>query len=84
MTGRKRKPDLSEVPVTVADLRDHYEGRVFLVCPTCFAEYSAHKGDYWNLPAEHVFTCEHGGDDTYPEANCRLVRRETRLVDVRP
>ena len=76
MTARKRKIDLSEVPVTVADLRDDYEGHVFLVCPICFGEYSAHAGDYWNLPKDHVMQC--------CDVDMRLVRRETRLVDVRP
>lgn len=78
MTARKRKVDLSEVPVTVADLKDHYEGHVFLYCETCFGEYSATKGDYWDMPEEEAFTCDHCG------TNLRLVRRETRLVDVRP
>lgn len=26
-------------------------------CPRCGAEYSANKGDYWDVRADHKFTC---------------------------
>lgn len=29
-----------------------------LHCPSCGAEYSGNAGDYWNLPDDHVFTCQ--------------------------
>ena len=28
-----------------------------IYCPVCGSEYSAHKGDYWDTPLDHVFTC---------------------------
>jgi hypothetical protein len=68
--------------VTTADLKDDYEGHVFLYCEECFGEFSACKSDYWYMPADEVFTCNHGGAYD-PPANMRLVRRETRLVGVR-
>lgn len=76
--------------VTVADLKDKYEGgHVFLFCDVCGAEYSATKGDYWNHRSDHVFTCDHGaaqGEDgdfsDFPETPMRLVRKECRLVDL--
>ena len=74
--------------VTVADLKDKYNegGRVFLFCDVCGAEYSATKGDYWNHPSDHVFTCDHGGEEgnfgDFPETPMRLVRKECRFVDL--
>ena len=75
--------------ITVADLCDSYEGYVFLYCDVCSAEYSATRGDYWNTPLDHVFTCAHGAgesDSLYaedPPADMRLVRKVTRLVNVK-
>jgi hypothetical protein len=46
--------------ITVADLTDQIglKGtRPFLYCQVCREVYSANKGDYWNTPADHVFTC---------------------------
>lgn len=47
--------------VTTADLADQILDKTraggFLLCPDCGAEYSASTGDYWNLPADYVFTC---------------------------
>lgn len=48
--------------------------RPFLYCARCGAEYSATPGDYWNLPADHVFKC----------GECRrLMRLVTRHVEYR-
>lgn len=33
------------------------EPRPMLYCRQCGAEYSADKGDYWNLLETHVFKC---------------------------
>jgi hypothetical protein len=69
--------------VTVADLKPG-QAYGFFYCDVCGQECSADAGDYWNLPADYVFTCGHGGE--YPdhgETPMRLVRRETRLVGVR-
>jgi hypothetical protein len=81
--------------VRVSDLKDRYEGRVFLYCDVCGAEYSAHRGDYFMLPDDHVFTCDHGATevDTLdyrpsdevppdPPTPLRLVRKLSRLEDV--
>lgn len=35
-----------------------------LHCPTCEAEYSGNRGDYFMLPDDHVFTCD--------ECNCEM------------
>lgn len=75
--------------ITVADLRDSYEGHVFLYCGVCDSKYSATRGDYWNTPLDHVFMCSHGAgesdslDAEDPPANMRLVRKVIRLVNVR-
>lgn len=29
----------------------------FMYCQFCGAEYSAHNGDYWNVPDDHEFRC---------------------------
>ena len=34
-------------------------GRQILRCPECGDEFSGNAGDYWDLPDDHVFTCEH-------------------------
>ena len=46
---------------TRADL-DSAPANAFLYCPDCGARYSATPGDYWQSPADHAFTCEHGED----------------------
>lgn len=28
-----------------------------LYCTKCHGTYSAHPGDYWHAPADHVFKC---------------------------
>lgn len=33
--------------------------RKFLFCPSCQNEYSANKGDYWNVHNGHVFKCSY-------------------------
>lgn len=46
--------------ITAASLKDQLGTmypRPFLYCRKCGAEYSAHAGDYWNLPGNHVFRC---------------------------
>jgi hypothetical protein len=70
--------------VTVADLKPG-QAYGFLYCDVCGQECSADKSDYWNHPLDYVFTCDHGGawEEYGPELPMRLVRRETRLVDVR-
>lgn len=81
--------------VTVADLKDSYEGHVCLHCDVCGNEYSACRGDYWNAQADRVFTCDHGaseceadtedGQYTYasePPVNMRLVRKGETVVDI--
>lgn len=35
--------------------------RKILYCPECDAEYSGNAGDYWNVPDDHVFTCNYCG-----------------------
>jgi hypothetical protein len=77
--------------VTVSDLRPG-QAYGFLYCDVCGQECSADAGDYWNLPADYVFACDHGASEGSVEdnlfgdvlpVNMRLVRRETRLVGVR-
>lgn len=63
--------------VKVKDLTDQLgvKGpRPFLYCLECGAEYSAHKGDYWQLKPEHVLEC----------CDIPMVRvvRKSRLVEV--
>ena len=44
----------------VSKLRDQLNTpypRPFLVCQECDAEWSANRGDYWNLPDDDVLTC---------------------------
>jgi hypothetical protein len=65
--ARKRKAK----GVTVADLRDEVfsknPGRKrMLYCPNCGNEYSAHAGDYWDVPADHVQLQALGFDDSEP------------------
>jgi hypothetical protein len=46
--------------VHVRDLKDQTRSNVphpILFCEHCGAEDSAHRGDYFALPPEHVFTC---------------------------
>ena len=31
-----------------------YKG-IVMVCQSCHAEFSAHKGDYWQLPDRYIF-----------------------------
>jgi len=31
--------------------------RPFFLCPKCGNEYSANRGDYFNVPDNHVFKC---------------------------
>jgi hypothetical protein len=35
-------------------------GRRVMYCPACDSQASAHAGDYWDVPADHVFLCECG------------------------
>lgn len=35
-----------------------------LHCPSCGAEYSGNAGDYWNVPDDHIFTCQ--------DCNCEM------------
>ena len=46
------------------NLRDELgnpEGGVrVMYCPECDCRCSAHRGDYWNVPEDYVFTCECG------------------------
>ena len=46
--------------------------RVVMYCYECGAMYSADKGDYWNYPDDHTFTC--------CGVPCVLGRKETRFV----
>ena len=32
-----------------------------LHCPVCGGEWSGNAGDYWDLPDDHVFTCDDCG-----------------------
>lgn len=32
-----------------------------LHCPLCGGEWSGNRGDYWNIPENHVFTCSECG-----------------------
>ena len=44
----------------VSNLRDQIGmqgNRPIMVCRVCSAEYSANKGDYWDVKEEHIFTC---------------------------
>jgi hypothetical protein len=65
--------------VRVADLPDLLskpQPHPSLHCDVCYSDFSAHNGDYWQLPPAHVFTC--------CGQAMRLVRRETRLITVLP
>ena len=51
-----------------------------LLCPSCADTWSAHPGDYWNLPDDHVFRCPNcpeDGDDNGKDLGepLELVRR---------
>jgi hypothetical protein len=61
---------------TVADLKQQSGSgpHPILHCRKCGAEYSANKGDYWNLPATHIFVC--------CKVPCKLVVKSTRYVEV--
>lgn len=64
--------------VTVADLPDLLGSRgpyPFLLCTECFEQSSGHAGDYWDWPADRVFT--HCGKPM------RLVTKVVRFVDWR-
>jgi hypothetical protein len=63
--------------VRVQDLPDLLVSNepIFLLCDECFAQHSAHAGDYWDWPKDHVFMC--------CEKPIRLVRKEVRFVDVK-
>jgi hypothetical protein len=55
--------------VTVADLpnlSDYPKLRILLYCDKCGAEYSANRGDYWYLVAQHVLTCVCESEDPQP------------------
>lgn len=46
-------------PIRLIDLKTaHSRGiNAHLYCPKCQGQYSAHPGDYWLMPADHVFKC---------------------------
>ena len=48
--------------IKVSDLTDQTwaNNRTVLYCDCCGARASANKGDYFNLPNEHVFRCCNG------------------------
>lgn len=59
--------------VTVSDLPDLLEQKgEFLYCRKCRREYSATRGDYWNLDPNKALKC--------CGVNMQLVRRECRLI----
>lgn len=66
--------------VTVADLPE-LTGTVrtgpdpFLLCEVCFEQSSANAGDYWDWPADRVFT--------HCKKPMRLVTKVVRFVDWR-
>lgn len=31
--------------------------KTLMFCPICTSEYSANRGDYWNVPDDYVFKC---------------------------
>ena len=62
--------------IKVDQLKNSYEGHVFLYCRICHGEYNACARDYFCLPEGHVMTC--------CEAPLALVRRVTKLVRVKP
>lgn len=35
----------------------HKDGTRVMLCPACGSTYSAHRGDYWDTPENHKFTC---------------------------
>jgi hypothetical protein len=48
----------------------------FLKCDECYGEYSANRGDYWNVAKAHVMTC--CGEPM------RLMTKRTLYVEVNP
>jgi hypothetical protein len=48
----------------------------FLYCSLCFGEYSANRGDYFAAKPETVMRC--------CGRPLRLVRRDSRLIEVQP
>jgi len=45
---------------TKGNLLDHFKEpspHEIMYCTECGAEYSAHKGDYWDVPDDHEFEC---------------------------
>lgn len=57
--------------VTIKDLKDQIltSDKSLLYCFGCGVEFSANKGDYWNIPENHIFT--HCGE------NMQLVTKKT-------
>lgn len=51
----------------------------FLYCDECGAEYSANRGDYWQVPDANPIVCHDPDHDPQP---MRLVKRVTAVVDV--
>ena len=45
--------------VKKSDLKDQIltKDRSIMVCPSCFAEFSANSGDYWHVDDDYVFKC---------------------------
>jgi hypothetical protein len=62
--------------VKVSDLKDKYDGNVMLYCECCSSECSATRGDYFQRPLDHTFTC--CGEPM------RLVRKRVMYEDVLP
>jgi hypothetical protein len=64
--------------IRVNDLKDHYIGRerpILLCVGECGGEFSATRGDYFQLPADHIFEC--------CDEPMRLVFKRTRYVDAK-
>ena len=57
-------------------------GSYRLYCPECESLWSAHRGDYWDVADEHVFTCCGSVDDPHDEVNVNLVTYRLVIEEV--
>jgi hypothetical protein len=65
--------------VKKSDLKDQIltDDESILVCPICFAEFSANSGDYWYLEDDFIFTCSEC------EVEMKLMKKYTTYEEIK-
>ena len=53
---------MKAIKSAMRDELKHIRRRI-LHCTECGAEFSGHRGNYWNRPEDHVFTCRECGGE---------------------